>query len=550
VRKDQIAVICDELCKLIRSVEKDHAALRDIYSIALRTLIEDVPDTMGNEVSTRLTKELLKGINQSEVNDIKKECLHILEPVLKRFGTRVSDKHLDIRNSILKCLCMPGTDLKSVRKISAECLAALALVSSETNLNKLVEIILDLIAREMRKSGGDKEMQVEAIDEVSASLDGSDVRTLIQTIGTISRTIGHRLGRHLKKLVPLFLECIGVRDEELGDDNEAAMKCEIREFCFNGLESFVKCCPVEIAPFLVSTSEGTLADEGEMNILSKAMEFTTFDPNYVGDDEDMDADSNDGDDAEYSDYDDDDDEYFEEDDDTSWKVRRASIRVVKAIVVSRTEMNAVIYETCVDDLIKRLKERAEQVRIDVLQTFIAILEATQSHALNKSKSRTSLGINSAAPMSAATSFADMEEVQEMPILRRQRSTINFLKDKLDDMINAVCKLMKTSEKESSIECKNKTLEMVSKLLETLNEPLSEIQMKNIVSVILNGMAGDKLSALRLNQLRLVFTLSSCGSHYSLITLLVAMMIVLTDPPLSTLSIRISIFPSIRPHFNH
>ena len=31
VRKDQIAVICDELCKLIQNDQKDHAALRDIY---------------------------------------------------------------------------------------------------------------------------------------------------------------------------------------------------------------------------------------------------------------------------------------------------------------------------------------------------------------------------------------------------------------------------------------------------------------------------------------------------------------------------------------
>lgn len=352
----------------------------------------------------------------------------------------------------------------------------------------------------MRKTTGDKEMVVEAVDEVSASLDGSDVRTLIQTIGTISRTIGHRLGKHLKKLVPLFFECIGERDEELGDDNESALKCEIREFCFNGLESFVKCCPVEIAPFLVSTSEGTLADEGEMNILSKAMEFTTFDPNYVGDAEDMDEDIDAGSEDGYSDYDDDEEEYFEDDDDTSWKVRRASVRVVKAIVVSRTEMNAIIYETCVDDLIKRLKERAEQVRIDVLQTFIAILEATQSHAMNTSRSRVSLA-GGAAPLSAATSFADMEEVSEMPVLRRQRSTINFLKDKLDDMIGAVCRLLNSSEKENSIECKNKALEMVSKLLETLNEPLSEVNFNNVVSVILNGMTGDKLSALRLNQLR-------------------------------------------------
>lgn len=53
VEKEKITDICKTLCKLVRSTQKDQAELRDIYSIALKTLIDDVPDAMGSEVSQK-----------------------------------------------------------------------------------------------------------------------------------------------------------------------------------------------------------------------------------------------------------------------------------------------------------------------------------------------------------------------------------------------------------------------------------------------------------------------------------------------------------------
>ena len=50
VHQTQIGEICDKLCNLILD-GKD--ALRDIYSIGLKTLIADVPDEMGQLVSER-----------------------------------------------------------------------------------------------------------------------------------------------------------------------------------------------------------------------------------------------------------------------------------------------------------------------------------------------------------------------------------------------------------------------------------------------------------------------------------------------------------------
>ena len=64
------------------------------------------------------------------------------------------------------------------------------MVVSDPLLNRLMEELLAQI--ETAEAKGPKEVQ-----------------TLIQTVGTISRTVGHRLGKHLTKIVPLFLRFLG-----------------------------------------------------------------------------------------------------------------------------------------------------------------------------------------------------------------------------------------------------------------------------------------------------------------------------------------------------
>ena len=67
---------------------------------------------------------------------------------------------------------------------------------------------------------------------------------------------------------------------------------EIREYSLSAIESFVKCCSQEITPFLISeggegggSGNGAELEGKYSNIISMALAFTKFDPNYVGDDE-------------------------------------------------------------------------------------------------------------------------------------------------------------------------------------------------------------------------------------------------------------------------
>eukprot|EP00903_Cladosiphon_okamuranus_P016633 g15341.t1 len=395
VQEAQVGEICDKLCDLILDGK---AELRDIYSIGLKTLISDVPDAFGASVAQRLTVRLLGGVEQDKTVDIKLECLDNLTDLLKRFGREVESEHERIMMVVLKQL---PHERVVVRKRAATCLGSVAVVVSEMLLNRLA---------------------VHLLQKISESPPADVVRTLIQTIGTISRTVGYRLGRHLDSIVPLFFQFCGDPDDE-ALHTEAAD--ELRENCFQGFESFVMRCPREVTPHLTG-------------IIEVSLQYIKYDPNYsYGDDDEEDEDV-DMDNDEYEDEFSDDEGGASDDDDTSWKVRRSAIKVLRAVIECRSELPEEVYKRCPDELIARFKEREENVRTDVVGCFSKLLEAAYS-----------------AGGSATGLPAGPRGMQE----ERHRVAVEALKSKLGAIVKASDKQLKGKS--------HKTIVAIFQMLRTL-----------------------------------------------------------------------------------
>ncbi|OQR84838.1 Cullin-associated NEDD8-dissociated protein [Achlya hypogyna] len=372
VQEKQVGDICEKLCDLIFTGK---AELRDIYSIGLKTILSDVSQKTGASISTALCGRLLGGISHYDDQAIKSETLDILTELLKRFGSDFQTEHVAIMDLLLKEL---GDERAFVRKRVTSCLGALGIVAADALLHRLVEHLLQSVENNHN----------------------ADKRTLIQTIGTLSRSVGHRLGRHLPVIVPLFLTfCGDPSDESMQND----VSNELRENCFQGLESFLLRCHAEITPH---TTE----------ILSVAMAFTKYDPNYMYDSENEDMDEDMDDDEQYSEPEDND---YSDDDDASWKVRRAALRVMSAIITTRPELLDTLYAQYSEPLVARFKEREESVRIDVFAVFSDLLRSTLVHL---------------APVSAGN-----PEDGARPAFVRQRSCGNELHERVGSILSAANK---------------------------------------------------------------------------------------------------------------
>ena len=132
------------------------------------------------------------------------------------------------------------------------------------------------------------------------------------------------------------------------------------------LESLATRCPEEAGPFVAG-------------VVAACLEYMKYDPNYVDDGEDeeeggMEVDGDEDDDAEGVG----DDRDYSDDDDVSWKVRRAAVKTLTSLIVTRPDLLGEFYQRVAPALVARFREREENVRLDILTAFTSLLERTPS----------------------------------------------------------------------------------------------------------------------------------------------------------------------------
>uniref|UniRef100_A0A4W4GM61 TATA-binding protein interacting (TIP20) domain-containing protein n=1 Tax=Electrophorus electricus TaxID=8005 RepID=A0A4W4GM61_ELEEL len=326
VKEYQVETIVDTLCTNMLS---DKEQLRDISSIGLKTVIGELPpassgSALASSVCKKITGRLTSAIAKQEDVSVQLEALDIMADMLCRCLL------VNFHPSILSCLLPQLTSARlAVRKRTIIALGHL--VMSCGNL-VFVDLIEHLLA------------------ELSRNDSMSTTRTYIQCIAAISRQAGHRIGEYLEKIIPLVVKFCNIDDDEL------------REYCIQAFESFVRRCPKEVYPHVPT-------------VINICLKYLTYDPNYNYDDEDEDENAMDADGVD-EDYQGSDDEYSD-DDDMSWKVRRAAAKCLDAVVSTRHEMLPEFYRTVSPALTARFKEREENVKADVFHAYLSLLKQTR-----------------------------------------------------------------------------------------------------------------------------------------------------------------------------
>ncbi|KAI4298901.1 hypothetical protein L6164_032414 [Bauhinia variegata] len=325
VNETRVVEMTSKLCDKLLNGKDQH---RDVASIALKTIVAEVStQSLAQAILHSLSPQLIKGITGPETStEIKCECLDILCDVLHKFGNLMAADHEHLLSALLSQL---SSSQASIRKKTVSCVASLSSSLSDELLSKATVEVVTNLKNKVAKS----EM----------------TRTNIQMIGALSRAVGYRFGPHLGDTVPVLINyCTSASENDE----------ELREYSLQALESFLLRCPRDISFY---------CDE----ILHLTLEYLSYDPNFTDNmDEDTDEEG-----LEEEEEDESANEYTD-DEDVSWKVRRAAAKCLAALIVSRPEMLAKLYEEACPKLIDRFKEREENVKIDVFNTFIELLRQT------------------------------------------------------------------------------------------------------------------------------------------------------------------------------
>lgn len=324
VKEVQVEIIVETLCTNMLS---DKEQLRDISSIGLKTVISELPPSntaLAASICKKITGRLTSAIAKQADVSVQLEALDILGDLLSRFGGLLISFHPSIQQALLPQL---SSGRLAVRKRSIIALGHLVMSCNNSLFMELIDFLLAELER-------------------NASM--STTRTYIQCMGAISRQAGHRIGEHLERIIPRIIKFCYVEDDEL------------REYCIQAFESFVRKCPKEITQHIYE-------------IINLCLEYITYDPNYNYGDEDEDDEMEMEEDDEEGQSDDE----YSDDDDMSWKVRRASAKCLDAIMGTRHEMLTDFYNNVSPALIARFKEREENVKADIFHAYITLLKQTK-----------------------------------------------------------------------------------------------------------------------------------------------------------------------------
>ena len=455
VQETQLEEIAEKLATHILNNQDEEK--RDIGSIGLKTLVGVLTQQTAPAVLKRVTPKLQQGITQS--TEVVHYCLEILNDLLKGFGMIMVRDLGAIQSGILPLL---SSDIPATRKRASTCVASLAICAPDQLFNTLVGSIFS---------------------NIETCKNADQIRTYIQTIAGISRTVGHRLGRELKRIIPLFMA--------LCKDTQHQEDVEMLENCLQAFDSFVQRCPKEIGQHL---------DE----IVATALRYIKFDPNYADEEEEDDAmdevppaarrpppaarrppaahvsrAQDEDEDEEYSD-----DGDYSGDDDSSWKVRSAAVKCLAAVIRcgeallpslrdcqaepcssvrvpppssgpalnltgerprragrTRPEMLQSLYQSVLPVLIARFREREEIVKMEVFSAFKDLLRQSQGK------------------LEQALKTGDDDAM----LLSTTASSLSQLLD-VDKVMKAVSKQLK----EKSVKTKERCLELLRELILVLN----------------------------------------------------------------------------------
>ncbi|CAM1507943.1 Fc.00g047910.m01.CDS01 [Cosmosporella sp. VM-42] len=330
--------------------------VQEAYSAVSRVLI---PRLIGPGPKTQVPKNskitlppVPEGLLQNE-SDLNAEAVDVLIEVVRCFGPMLIPVEVEAMEEVVIHVLESEKGTSVVKKRAVVAISMLAAYLSENHLEDVVNRITAGLSQ-----------KISAVTR----------RLYISILGSMARSIPARFGPHLPRAAPFILEALGEDElqhhlEQLSDGDDLGQEYnDVREAALVALEAFLASCPQEMRPFTDET-------------IASCLRFLKYDPNYAADDDDEDMEL----DEEEEDVDEDDefdadDGFEDDDDDASWKVRRCAAKTIYTLISTRGSgdllENGVLYNQAAPLLVKRVDEREENVRLEIISALSLLVRKT------------------------------------------------------------------------------------------------------------------------------------------------------------------------------
>jgi len=425
---EQVDEIVEKVAQLLISGRPE---LRDIYCIALKTIIKSVVDEYGHTISKTLTHVLLKGLEREismgrnltekekkqyirDDYDCRIMCLDITKDLVVRFGAKMAQSHKNIQEVVEPYL---GNNDRELRKKAAATLGALVPVMTTEQFSGIFESVLGRI-NDLSQRNTDTEI----------------LFTYIQCIGIFSRNAGQRVEPHLDAIMKnlfVFSDPDELKVEE-------SIKHELLENTLQAFESIVLQCPSRFSLELEDSKRYG------RDIFDIALKLIQYDPLYNYDVADIGEENEEGDleddgmgwdDDDGGGWDDDEDNLVveEEDDadDTSWKVRVAATKCMNGLIRSKAHSIHLVANELMKVLLVQFREHDPNVKNEVFGAFRELLMAT--------------AVSETASGATAITGKQMDESDPLalPPMFRHKTSVEVVDEHVKDIMDQIIKQLET-----------------------------------------------------------------------------------------------------------
>lgn len=328
------------------------SAYTAISRVLIPRLIGPGPKAKVPKGAKGLQPDAPEGLLQNE-KDLTAESVEILIETVRCFGPLLEQIEVEAMQEVVIGILESDKGSSVVKKRAVVAVAMLAIYLNDKNLEDVMNRLLS----------GLSQSSTAAVTR----------RLYISILGSMARSVPSRFGPHIAKAAPCVLSALTEEDlqhhlEKISDGDDLGQDFnEVREAALVAIEAFLASCPQEMRPFTNDT-------------IAASLRYLKYDPNYaMDDDEEMEEEDDGEDDSDDDDFDADDD-FEDDDDDASWKVRRCAAKALYTLISSRSSgdllENGVLYSQAAPPLIKRLTEREENVRLEVISALSLLVRKT------------------------------------------------------------------------------------------------------------------------------------------------------------------------------